>query len=119
MTVADFEPNSRGKHLTTILRRVSGRPIKVARDGATSLAARLPGTVGATRSAASRTTRALQTLPDATLRSMTATTLGVGAGLYLAGRHRLAVAAGVGPALFMGAAIVLRPTKPAARSEPA
>ena len=112
MTVSDFEPTSRGQRLKTAVRRASGRPIKVAQDGAATLRARLPGTVNATRSAARATTNALQTLPDTTLRSMTATALGVGAGLYLAGKHRLAVAAGVGPALFVGAAIMLRPGKP-------
>jgi hypothetical protein len=117
MTIADFEPNLRGKHLTTVLRRVSG-PIGAARDGVATLVARVPATVNATRSGARATTSALQTLPDSTLRSLAATSIGLGGGLYLAGKNRLAVAAGVGPALVMGAAIVLRPARPSAQREP-
>jgi hypothetical protein len=78
MTIADFDPNSRGTHLTTVLRRVSG-PIKVARDGAVTLVAPVPGTVAATRAGALATTSALQKLPDATIRSLTATSIGLGA----------------------------------------
>jgi hypothetical protein len=109
MTNADFEPTPRSRHLTAILRRVSG-PIKVARNGAVSLVARLPGTVAATQVGARATTTALQKLSDSTLRSMAATSAGVGAGLYLAGKRRFAVVAGIVPA-FIGAAIVMRPSK--------
>jgi hypothetical protein len=86
--------------------------MKSARDGASTLVARLPATLTATQAGARATTTALQKLPDSTLRSLAATSAGVGAGLYLAGRRRVAVAAGIVPALF-GAAIVLRPSKAA------
>jgi hypothetical protein len=65
----------------------------------------------ATRNGASATTSALQTLPDSTLRWLAASSVGLGAGLYLAGKQRLLIAAGVAPALIMGAAIALRPHK--------
>ena len=116
MTIADFEPNSRGRRLTTVLRRVSG-PIEAARTGATSLARRVPETMNATLAGASATTSALQKLPDSTLRSLAASSVGLGAGFYLTGRRRLAVAAGVAPALVMGAAIALRPVNPVAPTE--
>jgi hypothetical protein len=118
MTVDDFEPTGRSNRLTNLLRRLAG-PIKVARDGAVSLAGRVPATVAATQSGARATASALQTLPDTTLRSIAATSIGLGAGLFLAGKRRLAVAAGVGPALVMGVAMILRPVKPAAPTKPA
>jgi hypothetical protein len=66
----------------------------------------------ATRVGANSTTSALQTLPDPTLRWLAASSAGLSAGFYLAGAPRLVVAAGVAPALIMGAAIVLRPSEP-------
>jgi hypothetical protein len=63
----------------------------------------------ATRVRAHGTTIALQTLPDPTLRWLAATSVGLGAGLHLAGAPRLVTAAGLAPAAIMGAAIVLRP----------
>jgi hypothetical protein len=73
----------------------------------------VPGTVRGTRAGAADTTSALQTLPDSTLRGLAATSVGLGAGLYLGGAPRLVVAAGVVPALAAGAAIMLRPGDPA------
>jgi hypothetical protein len=77
--------------------------------------ARAPGTVhdsvAATKDGARATTTALQTLPDSTLRWLAASSVGLGAGLYLAGKQRLLIIAGVAPAVIMGAAIALRPTK--------
>jgi hypothetical protein len=75
--------------------------------------ARVPATVEATRSGARGTTSVLRNLPDSTLRWLAASSVGLGAGLYLAGKPRLLIAAGMAPALFMGAAIVGRPTEPA------
>jgi hypothetical protein len=117
MTIADFEPNSRGKHLTTVLRRVSGPPIDIARAGATTLVEGVPATVQATRAGVRATTGALQSLPDSTLGWLAASSVGLGAGLYLAGKRRLVIAAGVAPAVVMGAAIALRPVKPVGPAE--
>jgi hypothetical protein len=82
------------------IQRVAGS-IPATRAGATTVTA-----------SAGATTRALQTLPDSTLRWLTAGSVGLGVGLYLAGAPRLATAAGVTPALVMGAAMVARPTVP-------
>jgi hypothetical protein len=68
-------------------------------------------TMTATRDGARATTSALQTLPDSTLRWLAASSVGLGAGLYLAGKKRILIAAGVAPAVIMGAAIALRPSK--------
>jgi hypothetical protein len=99
------------EHLMGVVRRVSGAA-RIARRNATSLLARVPGTMHATRAGARGTTTALQTLPDPLLRWLAAGSVGLGAGFQLAGAPRLVVAAGVAPALIMGAAIVLRPIRP-------
>jgi hypothetical protein len=75
------------------------------------------GTMRATRAGAASTTSALQAYPDSTLRGFAATSIGLGAGLYVAGKRRLVVAAGLVPALLAGAAIVLRRVDPAVQVE--
>jgi hypothetical protein len=91
-----------------VARRVTGAVAFTGRSLA-RIVGRVPGTVHATRAGAMGTTSALQTLPDSTLRGLAATSVGVGAGFYLARAPRLVVAAGVVPALVVGAAIILRP----------
>ena len=83
-----------------------------ARAGADMILDRLPGTVRATRGGANGAASALQTLPDSTLRWLAAGSVGVGAGLFLAGAPRVVIAAGVAPALAMGAAALARPAVP-------
>ena len=78
-------------------------------DHEARLAGRVAGALRATRTGAQGTTSALQTLPDSTLMGVAASSLGVGAGFYLARAPRLAIVAGIIPALVMAAAIVLRP----------
>jgi hypothetical protein len=92
------------------VRRISGAA-RGARAGATLLMARVPGAMHATGVGAQDTTSALQALPDSTLRWLTAGSVGLGAGLCLAGAPRVVAAAGVAPALFAAAAMVLRPTR--------
>jgi hypothetical protein len=89
--------------------------------GATAgrLLGQVPGRIHSTRAGADRTTRALQRLPDSKLRWLAASSVGLGAGFYLAGAPRLVAAAGVAPALVMGAAIALRPTVEGALDEAA
>ena len=97
---------SRRSAVTTRLRRAVRRvagSIPSTRAGATTVTA-----------GAGATAKALQTLPDSTLRWLTAGSVGLGVGLYLAGAPRLATAAGVTPALMMGAAMVVRPQAPVA-----
>jgi hypothetical protein len=109
MTIEEFQPDKPG-HLTTIVRRMSGSA-RIVRNGAANLVGRLPASVKATQAGAQATTSALQKLPDTTLRSLAASSAGLGAGLYLAGKNRLLVALGVVPAIVVGAAIALRPHK--------
>lgn len=89
--------------------KVARASVSVVRRGAGSVVARLPGTVQATRAGAHDATSALQTLPDPTLRTLAASSVGLGAGFYLAGAPRLILVAGVIPAVIMGTAIALRP----------
>jgi hypothetical protein len=108
--------SGRRMSLTGTVRRVSGIVSLVGRS-ATWVVARVPGTMDATRAGAAETTTALQTLPDPTLRSLAASSVALGAGFYLAGAPRVVVAAGVVPAMILGAAIVLRPTEPLVPAE--
>jgi hypothetical protein len=106
----------RPSYIARVGRRVSGA-FRIARIGATAIIERLPGTIDATRAGAEGTTSALQALPDPTLRWLAAGSVGLGAGLSLAGAPRLVVAAGVAPALIMGAAIALRSGEPVVSTE--
>jgi hypothetical protein len=106
----------RRRHLASVGRRVSGA-IEMARTAATMLMVRVPGIMHATRAGAKGAASALQTLPDPLLRWLAAGSVGLGAGLSLAGAPRLVRAAGVAPALIMGAAIVLRPSEPVVPAE--
>jgi hypothetical protein len=103
--------------LSAVARPVSGA-VTIARSsvaaagrGATKVVARLPTTIRATQASATEATTALQGLPDPTLRSLAATSVGIGAGLYLARAPRAVVVVGVVPAMLMGAAIALRPVE--------
>ena len=101
----------RPKRFATAIRRVTGAASAV-RTGAVTFLDRVPGTVRATRVGANDATSALQTLPDSTLRWLAAGSVGLGAGLFLAGAPRVVIAAGVAPALAMGAAALARPSRP-------
>ena len=94
--------------MTTTRTRESGR----ARAAVATLVGRVPGAARATGAGARGTTGALQQLPDSTLRWLTASSIGLAAGLQVAGAPRWMQAAGIAPALFMGAAIALRPGGP-------
>lgn len=79
---------------------------------ASTLLGRVPVSARATWNGAQGATSALQTLPDSTLRWLAAGSVGLGAGLFLAGAPRAVIAAGVAPALAMGAVVVARPIRP-------
>ena len=81
------------------------------RRGVVGLLARLPATARATRTAARGTVGALQTLPDPTLRSLAATSVGLGVGLSFTRARRVAFVVGMVPAVLIQAAIVGRPVK--------
>ena len=80
--------------------------------GAETVVGHAPQAAGAARAGVHGTAVALQQLPDSTLRSLAASSIGLGAGLYLSGRRRLAIAASVVPALLAGVAITRPPVEP-------
>jgi hypothetical protein len=86
--------------------------VSAVRRGVLGLLARMPATARATRTAARETVGALQTLPDDTLRSLAATSVGLGVGLSFTRARRLAFVVGMVPAALIGAAIVARPVEP-------
>jgi hypothetical protein len=73
----------------------------------------------ATRVRANATTSALQILPDATLQGLAASSIGLGAGFFLARVPRLVTVVAVAQAMIIGAAIILRPSDRGSRSEAA
>jgi hypothetical protein len=77
-----------------------------------TVAGRVSKAIRTARTGALGTTGALQVLPDSTLMGVAAGSIGVGAGFYLARAPRLAIVAGIAPALLMVAAVVLRPLRP-------
>jgi hypothetical protein len=82
--------------------------IDSARAGAEKAAARLPEAAERARAGVEETTTRLQRYPDDTLRLVAAGSLGLAAGLYLAGAPRLFAIAAASPAAFIGAAIATR-----------
>jgi len=79
--------------------------METARTGAEHL----PDAFERVRLGAKETTATLQTLPDQTLQLLAAASIGMAAGLYLAGAPRLVTFAAIAPALIVGLAIVTRP----------
>src|SRR4029078_11668733 len=93
-----------GTHMTTSTgTREQGR----VREGLATAIGRVPDTARATAAGARGTTSALEQIPDSTLRWLTASSIGLAAGLQVAGAPRWMQAARVGLALSLGAAIAL------------
>ena len=89
-----------------------------ARHGAEQVADRLPGAFVRVQSGAQSTVTRLQTMPDSALRLLAVASLGLGAGLRLAGAPRLITLAGFAPASVLGFAIVSRPRRVHLTSHP-
>jgi hypothetical protein len=102
------------KQLSRGVRRATG-VISAAGSGAAMIVGRAPVPVRTPAGGTSGATNPLQALPDSTLRWLAASSVGLGAGSFLAGAPRLVVAAGVAPALVMGAAMIARPIEPGVR----
>ena len=99
------------KRAGNLVGRASGT-VDLGLATAGTLIAHVPGTARAPRVRAAATTSALQLLPESTLQGLAASSIGLGAGFYLAGLPRLVTAAAVTPAMIIAAAIALRPAKP-------
>jgi hypothetical protein len=126
MTNADIErqqtePQAAPEVPTRTARVVQGtkNAVERTRTSADAIIERAPGAAHATWAGARRTTSGLQRLPDSTLSWLAAASVGLAAGLKLAGAPRLVAAAGAAPALIIGTAIALRPNEPAAAEDDA
>jgi hypothetical protein len=78
-----------------------------ARATADKVGTRLPSIVSAGAERAAESVRMLQELPDPRLKPLAAFSLGVGAGLWMAGAPRLVTLAALSPALVVGVMIAL------------
>jgi hypothetical protein len=110
-------PTEDGHRRLTDLSRHTKGAVKLVGRSTSRIIAHIPGTMGATQAGVHDAASALQTLPDPTLRTLAASSVGLGAGLYLTRAPRLVIVAGVLPAMIMGAAIALRPMEPIVPSE--
>ena len=79
-----------------------------ARATADEVGTRLPGIASAGAEGAAESVRRLQELSDPRLQLLMAFSLGVGAGLWMAGAPRLVTLAALSPALVAGVAIASR-----------
>ena len=79
-----------------------------ARATADEVGTRLPSIASAGAEGAAESVRMLQELTDPRLELLAAFSLGIGAGLWLAGAPRLVTLAALSPALFVGVAIASR-----------
>ena len=102
------------------LRRIAHRVldgVKMARATALAVAEQVPETIDAARTGALDTAVTVQRLPKSTLQWLAASSVGLGAGFFLSGAPRVVIAAGMTPALIIGAAIVARQTDPGTVAE--
>ena len=86
--------------------------LEAARSGVEQVADQMPAAVERTRVGAVRTTTTLQGMPDTTLRLIAGASIGLAAGLTLAGAPRLVSLAALVPALFVGGAEATRQGRP-------
>ena len=89
-------------------RRRRSDAVEVVRERGASALKHVSGAIDATLTRVREASRTVQTVPDSTLRWLAASSIGLGAGLFLARAPRVVVAAGVAPALVAAAAIVAR-----------
>ena len=83
--------------------------LETARAGAEQVVERAPEAIERAKVGTQRTTTSLQTMPDTMLRMLAGVSIGLAAGLGIAGAPRLVVLAAMTPALLVGGAIATRP----------
>ena len=86
----------------------AGAALAGARATADEVGTRLPGIASAGAEGAAESVKMLQELSDPRLKLLMAFSLGVGAGLWMAGAPRLITLAALSPALVAGIAIASR-----------
>ena len=82
---------------------------RAARAEADELADQIPAVVNEARTRAGETNRAMQSLPDLTLKELAAGSIGLAAGLYVAGAPRAVVMTALAPGLLAAGAMATRP----------
>ena len=82
--------------------------VRIARTTGPMLGRRSVRAVAATRAGLGWTSRRVQAMPASTSQSLAAGSVGLGAGLLIAGAPRLVAATGVAPAVLIGASILMR-----------
>ena len=87
-----------------------------ARSGAGQVAGAMPDAVERARHGAQGTATTLQKMPDQALRLLAAASIGLAAGLKLAGAPRLVALAAAVPALVVGGAVIARPATESGRT---
>lgn len=96
--------------------------VRVAGSGTRRLFKRLPAIAAGARAGALRASTVASTvvrgMSSSTLRSLSASSVGFGAGLLLGGAPRVVAAAGVAPALVMSATLLARPSPAGAADGP-
>ncbi len=90
-----------------------------ARSGAGQVAGAMPDAVERARHGAQGTATTLQKMPDQALRLLAAASIGLAAGLKLAGAPRLVALAAAVPALVVGGAVIARPARTPGHAEEA
>jgi len=83
--------------------------VRIARTTGPILGRRSARAIAATRAGVGWTSRRVQAMPASTSQSLAAGSVGLGAGLLIAGAPRLVAATGVAPAVLIGASILMRP----------
>jgi len=83
--------------------------VRIARTTGPMLGRRSARAIAATRAGVGWTSRRVQAMPASTSQSLAAGSVGLGAGLLIAGAPRLVAATGVAPAVLIGASILMRP----------
>jgi hypothetical protein len=83
--------------------------IETARSSAEQVAEHAPEAIERARVGTQQATTSLQAMPDTTLRMLAGVSVGLAAGLGLAGAPRLVILAALAPALLVGGAIATRP----------
>lgn len=96
-------------HVATHLTRAAGDAAGTVRDGVDSLSRQLPTAIETVEAGARATTALLRVMPDENLRLLAAVSIGLGAGLFLAGAPRLVTLAALTPALLVATVAITRP----------
>jgi hypothetical protein len=117
--IADETPSAVGQVRDAVGSAIQHVPdlLANARSGAGQVAGAMPDAVERARHGAQGTATTLQKMPDQALRLLAAASIGLAAGLKLAGAPRLVALAAAVPALVVGGAVIARPGRTPGHAE--